>query len=40
MPVSFVLPGHGFSGADEVKVGISIRMQQRAKMTFSYPLAL
>ena len=37
---SFILPGHGYSGADGVEVDISIRMQQPAKMTFSYPLAL
>jgi hypothetical protein len=40
MLVSFILPGHGYFGAYGVKMDISIRMQQPAKMTFSYPLAL
>jgi hypothetical protein len=40
MLVSFILPGHGCSGAGGLKVDISIRMEQPAKMTFSYPLAL
>jgi hypothetical protein len=40
MRVSFILRGHGYSGASGAKVDISIRMQQRAKMTFSYPLVL
>jgi len=38
--VSFILPGHRYSGPGTVKVGISIRMEQRAKMTFCYPLVL
>ena len=40
MLVSFILPGHGCSGAYGGKVDICIRMQQQAKMTFSYPLVL
>jgi hypothetical protein len=40
MLVSCILPGLGYSGACRVKVGISIRTQQPAKMTFSYPLVL
>jgi len=40
MPVSFILPGHGCSGAYGIEVDISIRLQQPAKMTFSYPLVL
>jgi hypothetical protein len=40
MLVSFILPGHGYFGACGAKVDISIRMQQPAKMTFSYPLVL
>jgi hypothetical protein len=37
MLVSFILPDHGYSGAYGVKVDISIRMQQSAQTTFSYP---
>jgi len=40
MLVSFIHPGHGNSGAYGLRLDISIRMQQPAKMTFSYPLAL
>jgi hypothetical protein len=40
MLVSFILSGHGYSGADAAQVGISIRLQQPARMTFSYPLVL
>jgi len=38
MLVSFMLPGHGYSGAYEVD--ISVRIQQPAEMTFNYPLVL
>jgi hypothetical protein len=39
MLASFILPGHGYSGAVD-EGGSVIRVQEPAKMTFSYPLAL